>query len=114
MVVGSVCDGSVSQDVEDMRGIVQAYNVSSDQWQTIFDFPLTYPKGYPINDAAASDGINGWYPWIDQWSQLKYDAFRDGEGAKYDGYEVQHPSPILSDIEFDIDGSLVLLSLIHI
>ena len=108
VVVGSVCDGSVSQDVEGMRGIVQAYDVPNDVWVTIFDFPLTYPKGYPIDDAAASDGINGWYPWIDRSSQLECGAFRDVEGAKYDGYEVQHPSPILSDIEFDIDGSMVL------
>ncbi|GAB4050023.1 SdrD B-like domain-containing protein [Spirosoma litoris] len=98
--VGAVCDAGVSQDKADLRAFVFAYNGVS--WSTIFDFPLTYPKGFADPNSGLATRT-GWYPWTNDFAKMTT-VVRDINGVK--GFT--YPMPILSDIEFDIDGSLVL------
>ncbi|WP_375448407.1 SdrD B-like domain-containing protein [uncultured Fibrella sp.] len=91
--VGGVCDAQVSGDKSDLRASV--YELNGSTFTQIFDFPLTYPKGYP---AAANRNITGWFPWTDTFNDLL-----DGSSTT-----LRHPVPIFTDIEFDIDGSMVL------
>ncbi|GAB2552356.1 hypothetical protein GCM10027085_49660 [Spirosoma aerophilum] len=90
--VGGVCDAQTSGDKSDLRASV--YELNGSTFTKVFDFPLTYPKGYP---AAANRNITGWFPWTDTFNDLL-----DGSTT------LRHPVPIFTDIEFDIDGSMVL------
>lgn len=98
--VGVICDGGTSQNKSDLRAFVYKWDGGS--WSTVFDFPLTYPKGF----ADASTQLRnrtGWYPWTDDWATFTA-ALRPISASNMWVY----PMPILADIEFDIDGSMVL------
>ena len=85
---GFVCDAGTSQNKSDLRAYIQ--QLTGTTVSTAFDFPLTYPKGFPNNTTPT---ITGWYPWTDDWTKKSSGVY---------------PEPILSSIEFDIDGSMVL------
>jgi uncharacterized repeat protein (TIGR01451 family) len=91
--VGGICDAQSSGNKSNLRASV--YELSGNTFTQIFDFPLTYPKGYP---AAANRDITGWYPWTDD-----FDDLRQGTSTA-----LRYPVPMFTDIEFDIDGSMVL------
>lgn len=93
LYVGSVCDGSTGTK-SNLVGFVKAMDISTSSWSDVFEFPLTYPKGYP---SAAEPQITGWYPWTSNIADVW-----DGSGV------IVHPTPVLSDIEFDLDGTMVL------
>lgn len=99
--VGSVCDGADGTR-SDLTAAVFAFDPATETFNStpVFNFPLTYPKGYP--DVSATD-ITGWFPWTDNFSDLVSATYTTPNSAFLD-----HPQPIFSDIEFDIDGSLIL------
>ncbi|MEP7196464.1 MAG: SdrD B-like domain-containing protein [Saprospiraceae bacterium] len=93
LYVGLVCDGSTGTK-SNMVAYVKGRDLVTNTWFDVFDFPLTYPKGYPDQ----TDGSKvGWYKWSDVISDIW-----SGSGA------ILHPVPILSDIEFDLDGTMVI------
>ncbi|GAB2558432.1 hypothetical protein GCM10027190_05260 [Spirosoma areae] len=94
--VGGVCDALSSQNKSNLRASV--FELNGATFTNIFDFPLTYPKGYGGN---ANRSATGWYPWTDNFDQL-----RTITGAS--SQDIIYPQPIFADIEFDIDGSMVL------
>lgn len=91
--VGGICDAQSSGNKSNLRASV--YELNGNTFTQIFDFPLTYPKGYP---AYANRDITGWYPWTDD-----FDDLRQGSSTT-----LRYPVPMFTDIEFDIDGSMVL------
>ncbi|MEZ0483965.1 SdrD B-like domain-containing protein [Fibrella aquatica] len=100
--VGAICDASGSKDKRDLRAIVFAYTPgtgnslgSGGTFKVVFDFPLTYPKGAPDRTDFS---VRGWFPWEDDFTKLTV------LGNSF----IIHPQPILADIQFDIDGSMVL------
>ena len=98
--IGAVCDAQTSQDKSDLRAYVLEFTPGANTFTVIFDFPLTYPKGSPfssVNDRP------GWYPWTDTWSVMT-----SLSGNSPGGGGIAYPVPMLCDIEFDIDGSMVL------
>ncbi|SOD90690.1 SdrD B-like domain-containing protein [Spirosoma fluviale] len=104
--VGVVCDAATGSK-SNLRAYIYKYDISTNTFNTtpVLDFPLTYPKGFP------SDGdptLTGWFPWSDNFSDpiaVQKPAMR-GDGNY--GDVLVYPQPILADIEFDIDGSMVL------
>lgn len=91
--VGAVCDAQTSGSKSNLRAFV--YELDGTSFTQVFDFPLTYPKAYP---ALTNIDFKGWYPWTDDFNVLT------GPGNGY----LLYPSPIFTDIEFDVDGSMVL------
>ncbi|HAK78021.1 MAG TPA: hypothetical protein DCM71_14200, partial [Runella sp.] len=98
--VGSVCDASTSIK-SNLRGFVNAFDGTN--FTQVFDFPLTYPKGAVLvnNTPAVVDRV-GWYPWTDSFNTVNSNT-SNGTFLR-----VLYPQPMLTDIEFDIDGSMVL------
>ncbi|MFK8162793.1 MAG: SdrD B-like domain-containing protein [Lewinella sp.] len=100
--IGIVCDGEGDANSDNLAAFVYTFDPQSETYSSapIFDFALNYPKGAATVGAGAScDALDGWFPW-----QATYDA-----GLMVcDGGRAAYPSPILSDIEFDVDGSMVL------
>jgi len=66
------------------------------------DFPLDYQRGYVTDDGAAPTDAE-WRPWIDAWSDIVNPA---PDAATYG--QTIHTQPILSDIEFDVQGDMVI------
>ncbi|MVM31101.1 DUF11 domain-containing protein [Spirosoma sp. HMF4905] len=102
--VGTVCN-ALSGTKSDLRAGIFAFDPSTNAFnnQPIFDFPLTYPKGYP---EIQTPSITGWFPWSNTFSDfVTTGTFGSGSSLSTN---VIRPQPILSDIEFDIDGSMIL------
>jgi hypothetical protein len=98
--VGTVCDGITSNQKSDLRAFVQTFDPTSNTFATVFDFPLTYPKGYALY--APDNERTGWYPWTDNFNNLI------GDFVSGDSRFLTYPQPMLTDIEFDVDGAMVL------
>ncbi len=95
LYVGVVCDGQTSNSKSNLRAFLYKLNPGNGVWSSVFDFPLTYPKGFPNKD---NRDITGWYPWTDDWSDF----------IELVPLAIAYPQPVFSDIEFDVDGSVVL------
>lgn len=89
--VGTVCSAETSQQASDLKAYVQAFDGST--FTTATSFALNYPKGSVGN----GPGDEKWQPWTNTYKTL----------AANPSFAI-YPQPILSDIEFDMDGSLIL------
>ena len=90
--LGVVCDGSIAPGTN--RANLEAYVVTFDPTANTFapffgPIELNYAKGCVANTVATSCQ---WYAW----------------GTPDNAAPMLMPTPLLSDIEFDIDGSLIL------
>ena len=83
--VGVVCSAETSQSTNDLKAHIMQFDGNS--FSSVLNFPLNYERAYTIWNEPAE-----WNPWI------------VGTTWRDDSY----PQPVLSDIEFDIDGSLIL------
>jgi len=94
--VGLVCDGSVNGDRSELRAYVYEFDPATNLFNTtpVMDFPLTYPKGSPN---VPDPSIGNWNGWVD-----------DIYDYEFRGFFEMHLQPVLSDIEFVVDGSMVL------
>ena len=70
--------------------------------EVVISTPLNYLKGFSL---FSFQSITGWYPWTDDWNTK---IAGNGFGGPTSPIDVLHPEPILADIEFDIDGSMIL------
>jgi hypothetical protein len=96
--VGAVCDASTGT-AADLTAAVYARDIQSGVWSTaVAPFPLNYAR--VCSSAATGDKCN-WNPWISAWS----DSFNYLNGGVE---ESAHPQPMLADIEFADDGSMIL------
>ncbi|NPA60889.1 MAG: hypothetical protein GXO06_01215, partial [Epsilonproteobacteria bacterium] len=85
LLVGVVCSAETSQDVKDLKAHIMQYDGTT--FNSIYSFNLNYERGYTINDNPAE-----WQPWTT-------DTTWHGDS---------HPEPILSDIEIDEKGDMIL------
>ncbi|MFN8344141.1 MAG: SdrD B-like domain-containing protein [Spirosomataceae bacterium] len=100
--VGGVCDAQSSDNKSNLRAYVYTFDESSSSFNAtpVFDFPLTYPKGYP--DVNYPDRT-GWHPWSDDFSRMVIvNPYNSSD------LNLVYPQPMFTDIEFDIDGSMLL------
>lgn len=89
--IGTVCSAEQSQVAADLKAYVQVFDGSS--FSNAFDLPLTYAKG----NVGNGPGAEKWQPWLASYQTL----------ATNPSFAI-YPQPILSDIEFDMDGSIIL------
>jgi len=88
--------GNASVYAFDVAPLTNTLSTSANQ---MLNFPLTYPKG------AALDGIEAlkkWYAWGDNFYNAPYSS------TSTQGTDVSYPQPWLTDIEFDVDGAMIL------
>lgn len=100
--VGVVCSAETSQNAADLHAYVLLHDPAGAvaNFTSIFDFDLTYERGYVSKDQIDAE----WRPWIQSWDEL--DNPKVGEGPV--GGQLIYPQPILSDIEFDETGAMIL------
>lgn len=89
--VGAVYTAETSQDVNELRGYVFEFNPVTNSINLIFDFPFNYERGLA---GVAFEDIGDWRPW--------------NGVADYPSGDRDNMQPIVSDLEFDTDGSLTI------
>lgn len=104
LYVGVVCTAETSQKKSDLKAAVYEFNPKTQAFKNIFEFGLDYPRG-PIDATQGCDTINTWMPWTNVFpKQCNYPL---GAPDPISAFAV-YPQAILSDIEFDDDGSLLI------
>jgi hypothetical protein len=93
--IGMVCDAEISQKSEDLKAVVYEYDPIDKDFNKVLEIPLDYPRGHVTYGATVSE----WHPWTDDFSK----AILENNPST-----VIYPQPILADIEFDTDGSMIL------
>ncbi|MER6525358.1 SdrD B-like domain-containing protein, partial [Streptomyces sp. NPDC001508] len=100
--VGGVCSAQSTRTKDDMRAVVQVFDPVTGQFTgTVMDQPIKYPRtGYaPIrNDFCAA---RSWYPWSDTRPATQ-------DGVTCAPGTILNPEPELSDIDFEINGDMVV------
>lgn len=93
--VGAVTDASQSKQPADLKAIVYAFDPApgGQTFNEIFSTPLNYTRG------TLDYGVSGWLPWTDDYRQAIAPSTTDW---------LIYPQPMLADIEFDVDGSMIL------
>lgn len=95
--VGVVCSGENGGTEADLSAHVYPYDPVADSWgASVLSFPLNYTKGCTENATQC-----GWEAWTDNFA----DMFKYVNGNQT---LVLHPQPILSDIEFEATGAMIL------
>ncbi|RYF72278.1 MAG: hypothetical protein EOO39_12445, partial [Cytophagaceae bacterium] len=99
--VGAVCDASYSQNVNDLTASVFEFNPASGTYAAnpVLTIPLNYVKG-----AGAGASNNNWEPWTSVYPNNTDAGIRFLFVEYFDVYA----QPVLSDIEFDDDGSMIV------
>lgn len=92
---GVVCSGQTSQNINDVNAWVMKLTGGS---FTPFYGPIALDFTRGKTGDPATSASTRWQPWVNTFSQLIV------SGNTSPGY----PQPILSDIEFDVDGSIIL------
>ncbi len=98
LYVGVTCDASTSRSQSHLRAFIYQFDPEIDSFVgSILDFPLSYPKGSVAIHYPSFGGCSLWNPWSDDYE----------EWCTSNGFYA-YPQPLLSDIEFDTDGSMVI------
>lgn len=101
LYVGVVCSAETSQETNDLKATI--YQVDPTATNVVFNEVLSFP----LNFHRGSTDLTGtciqydhWLPWTDVWPTPC--------GVGNEPYFVMYPQPILSDLEFDDDGSMLI------
>lgn len=104
--VGGVCTAeNAGGTAADLKAYIYSFkpgDANPDNFTEVYNFKLDYPRG-----STSLDGIKAtpaaWKPWIAKWSDMTNPI---PDAGAYN--QTICPQPILSDIEFDVDGSMIL------
>ncbi|WP_169921771.1 SdrD B-like domain-containing protein [Spirosoma rigui] len=105
LYVGVTCTEQTNRVLANLQSSVYEFDVDNNTFNTtpILTTPLNYAKD-PVYRSATnvpSTGVDRWRPWSDNYS--------DGDPAAGTFGSIQgNPQPLLSDIEFDGNGNMLL------
>ncbi|MCG8455148.1 MAG: hypothetical protein MI919_02635 [Holophagales bacterium] len=102
--VGGVCTGENGGTALDLSAHVLRHDPAgpAGNFTEVFQMPLDYPRG-KLSDQGANEPLGIWRPWIDAWSDITGPAPGGGPFG-----QTLYPQAILTDLVFDIDGSILL------
>ncbi|MEZ4662710.1 MAG: SdrD B-like domain-containing protein, partial [Caldilineaceae bacterium] len=108
--IGVVCDGASSGSVSNLHAYVYAYKAGTG-WRAVFDYSLDHPRGDSyLNSQQTGVVEERWNPWRD--TDIRDLAWNCPAPCSTPPAihidSVQYAQPVLADIEFDMDGSLIL------
>jgi hypothetical protein len=93
LYIGGVCSAETSKMAADLSASIYCFDGTT--FSLIKSFPLNYTRGTVKNNSPTFDK---WLPWEDDYTKMLQNGQTD----------FLYPQPILSDIEFDTDGSMIL------
>ncbi len=97
--VGAICDASHSQSRADLQASVLEFNPITQTYNPapVLTFPLNYKKG--LNVAGGTVDVQQWNAWSS--------VYPNSTGITVGAFTF-YTQPTLSDIVFDVDGSMIL------
>lgn len=95
--VGGVCDAATSQNPMYLQATVYKLDNNTSTFQQVLSTSLDYNRGIGY---STCNGQHGWFGW------LPANSFPSN--CDYTGHVAVYPQPILSDIEFAADRSMLL------
>jgi len=101
--VGGVCDGSASGSRADLQAYVLRLNGGS--FSTVLSQPLDFVRGAAANGGTAVS--RQWNTWRSTWSRVGVDGL-PATPTPGSSYNIEYPTPFLTSLEFETDGSLFL------
>lgn len=99
--VGGVCDASASGDRSDLA--VHVLKRSGGSFTNVMQQPLDFARGFAESGGTAVS--RQWNVWRSTWSRTGLDGFSNPAATSFN---VKYPTPLLTTLEFDTDGSLFL------
>ena len=104
LYAGAICDGSelVGSPPNPFnitaRQVLSAhvFKLEAGTFSSVLSFPLDYLKEPPFTYGGNCRSVTGWYGWIDEWPN------------SCEVNNIGYPQPILSDIEWDDQGDMIL------
>ena len=108
--VGGVCDASgVNGTTAHLNAQVFSQPVGGGSWTQVLDAPLDYAKGCAITTVPIGCLGSTWNPWRPyQPANLHAEPIGDFSSGFYNFYRYVRPTPMLSDIEFDEAGNMII------
>jgi uncharacterized repeat protein (TIGR01451 family) len=104
LYIGVVCTAETSQKKEDVKAAIYELSFKDYQFKESIEFPLDYIRD-PLDNTQGCDTINTWKPWGKTFpKQCNYPLGAPDPVSAF----LVNPQPILSDIEFDDDGSMFI------
>ncbi len=105
--IGTVCDGSISKQYQDLHAYIYKLNVLTHVMTPVIDFTLDYLRGN-ISGGEFIREHGKWQPWTDDADWTNYNESPGEVWSLGYRWELVCPQALLSDIVFDDDGSLVV------
>lgn len=98
-------------DTADMKGIVYEFDLSTNTFTEVLNFPLSYRRGYTNADYRYEYRDNFWCAWQNNGDVSIGGPLRSGligstTGGNATG--IYYPQPMMSKIIFDVDGSMIV------
>ncbi|WP_080055021.1 SdrD B-like domain-containing protein [Spirosoma aerolatum] len=101
LYVGVVCSAETSQETKDLKATIYQIDPTSENavFTEVLAFPLDFHRG-ATDLTGTCIQYDHWLPWSDAWPTPC--------GVGNQPYFVMYPQPILTDLEFDDDGSMLI------
>jgi len=100
LFVGLVCSAESGGTAADLDAYVyQVTDFDAGTYSTLFSIPLDYGKGWAFSffgNAVTAEAYDEWFPWTDNAATMRASG------------NYIYPQPVLCDIVFDADGSLIM------
>lgn len=104
LYIGVVCTAETSQKKEDVKAAIYELSFKDYKFKESIEFPLDYIRD-PLDNTQGCDTIKTWKPWGKTFpKQCNYPLGAPDPVSAF----LVNPQPILSDIEFDDDGSMFI------
>ncbi|EIJ36146.1 SdrD B-like domain-containing protein [Thiothrix nivea] len=102
--LGGVCDAMTSQNAANLRAYVLQFDpaAATPGFSTVISFPLNFTR-----ENVGGNRVGKWRPWVTGWSNVTTAATAEGTKVRQ-GTFYAYAQPILSDIVFTDNGSMVL------
>ncbi len=96
LYVGITSTAETSQNINDLKSLVYSMDINLGTFTKVLTLQFNFQRGYPD---IQYPNLKSWFPWSSSKNSNNY--YKGGS------YTVL-PQPVLSAIEFDVDGSMVL------
>ncbi|MFE9422477.1 SdrD B-like domain-containing protein [Kitasatospora sp. NPDC006697] len=98
--LGGVCSGQSTGKTTDLRAVVLPFDLATGVFgKAVLDQPLDYPR-LSTTGAGGCDGA-GWFPWTSTYPTTQ-------NGKACGNTTIANPEPVLGEIGFETDGSMLL------
>ena len=99
--VGVVCSAETSQQASDLNVTIYRFDPEVDNavFEEVLSFPLDYQRG-PVDMTGTCITKDHWLPWNDTWPA----PCGEGPTPRF----AISSQPMVTDLEFDVDGSLFI------